>query len=70
MCASCQCEHRGGAHPRELAESDVNRFRTHLAVSTNVAASTQNQALAALLFLYEHVLENPLARRYPNANRE
>ena len=35
-----------GTHPRKLAESDVNRFLTHLAVSANVAASTQNQALA------------------------
>ncbi len=49
-------------HPRELAESDVNRFLTHLAIKDNVAASTQNQALAALLFLYEHVLERPLDR--------
>ena len=52
----------GGTHPSELAESDVNRFLTHLAVSENVAASTQNQALAAVLFLYEHVLEQPLDR--------
>ncbi|MGH7463444.1 MAG: integron integrase, partial [Longimicrobiales bacterium] len=40
----------------------VNRFLTHLAVQENVAASTQNQALAALLFLYEHVLQQPLDR--------
>jgi site-specific recombinase XerD len=51
-----------GSHPRELAEGDVNRFLTHLAVKENVAASTQNQALAGLLFLYEHVLEQPLNR--------
>ncbi len=51
-----------GTHPRELAESDVNRFLTHLAVSENVAASTQHQALAAVLFLYQHVLEQPLDR--------
>ncbi len=50
------------AHPRELAEGDVNRFLTHLAVKENVASSTQNQALAALLFLYEHVLGQPLKR--------
>jgi len=49
-------------HPRELAEGDVNRFLTHLAVKENVAASTQNQALAAVLFLYERVLEQPLDR--------
>ncbi len=51
-----------GTHPRELAESDVNRFLTHLAVGEDVAASTQNQALAAVLFLYEHVLAQPLDR--------
>jgi integron integrase len=52
----------GGTHPRELAESDVNGLLTHLAISENVAASTQNQALAAVLFLYQHVLEQPLDR--------
>lgn len=46
-----------GTHPRELAESNLNRFLTHLAVSENVAASTQNQALAAVLLLYEYVLD-------------
>jgi integron integrase len=51
-----------GTHSREMAEMDVNRFLTHLAVGANVAASTQNQALAAVLFLYEHVLERPLDR--------
>ncbi len=49
-------------HPRKLAEGDVNRFLTHLAVKEHVAASTQNQALSAILFLYEHVLEQPLDR--------
>jgi integron integrase len=49
-------------HPRQLAEGDVNRFLTHLAVKEHVAASTQNQALSAILFLYEHVLEQPLDR--------
>ena len=53
--------HRG-RHPCELAEGEVNRFLTHLAMQENVAASTQNQALAAVLFLYEHVLERPLNR--------
>ena len=48
--------------PRKLAEGDVNRFLTHLAVKEHVAASTQNQALSAILFLYEHVLEQPLDR--------
>lgn len=49
-------------HPRGLAEDDVNRFLTHLAVEQHVAASTQNQALSAILFLYEHVLAQPLDR--------
>ena len=49
-------------HPRQLAESEVNRFLTHLAVKEHVAASTQNQALSAILFRYEHVLEKPLDR--------
>ncbi len=49
-------------HRRQLAEADVKRFLTHLAVKERVAASTQNQALSAVLFLYEHVLEQPLDR--------
>jgi site-specific recombinase XerD len=49
-------------HPPQLAEDDVNCFLTHLAVREHVAASTQNQALSAILFLYEHVLEQPLDR--------
>ncbi|MBI3679968.1 MAG: integron integrase [Acidobacteria bacterium] len=51
-----------GRHPSELVEGDVNRFLTHLAMKENVAASTQNQGLAGVLFLYEHVLERPLDR--------
>lgn len=49
-------------HPRELSEANANRFLTHLAVDEHVAASTQNQALAAILFLYDKVLEQPLDR--------
>ena len=55
-------EFHGKRHPRDLHEDDVNRFLTSLAVRDNVAASTQNQALAAVLFLYEKVLELPLDR--------
>lgn len=43
-------------HPAEMAEPEINSFLTHLAVKEKVAASTQNQALSALLFLYRHVL--------------
>lgn len=37
-----------------MAEPEINAFLTHLAVREKVSASTQNQALAALLFLYRH----------------
>ena len=43
-------------HPAEMGAPHVEAFLTHLAVERNVAASTQNQALAALLFLYREVL--------------
>jgi len=43
-------------HPAEMAEPEINDFLTHLAVKEKVSASTQNQALSALLFLYRHVI--------------
>jgi integron integrase len=43
-------------HPGELGAAEVAAFLTHLAVDVGVAAATQNQALAALLFLYRDVL--------------
>ncbi|MEW5891650.1 MAG: integron integrase [Pseudomonadota bacterium] len=46
----------GKRHPRELGAEAVESFLSHLAVAGNVSASTQNQALAALLFLYKEVL--------------
>lgn len=49
-------------HPSELAESDVAGFLSDLAVKQHVSASTQNQALNALAFLYGAVLERPLGR--------
>jgi integron integrase len=47
----------GKRHPIELGAPEVTRFLTSLAVEGRVAASTQNQALSALLFLYRDVLE-------------
>ena len=47
-------------HPQEMGAAEVQAFLTHLAVEGNVAASTQNQAFAALLFLYREVLRRPL----------
>lgn len=54
---------RAGAfrHPAEMAEPDVQAFLNHLAVERDVAASTQTQALSALLFLYDAVLGLPLS---------
>ncbi|MFO1352919.1 MAG: phage integrase N-terminal SAM-like domain-containing protein [Gammaproteobacteria bacterium] len=46
-------------HPCDLGEVEVRSFLTHLAVDRNVAASTQNQALNALVFLYRPVLDRP-----------
>lgn len=47
-------------HPLEMAEAEITTFLSHLAVKGNVASSTQNQALAALLFLYKEVLGKKL----------
>jgi integron integrase len=47
-------------HPNAMASTEIAAFLTHLAVDQNVAASTQNQALSALLFLYRDVLNTPL----------
>jgi len=46
--------------PSEMAEAEVEAFLTHLAVDEKVTASTQNQALSALLFLYKRVLKKEL----------
>lgn len=53
--------HHGTQHPRDLDAQHVTEFLTHLATEERVSASTQNQALAALLFLYVDVLRRPLA---------
>jgi len=47
-------------HPREMGSTEVNAFLTHLAVEQRVSPSTQNQALAALLFLFRNLLERDL----------
>jgi integron integrase len=50
----------GTRHPRELGGGDVTRFLSSLAVDSKVSASTQNQALAAIMFLYRDVLQMPV----------
>jgi integron integrase len=47
----------GRRHPRDMGAVEVEAFLTHLAVEARVGASTQNQALQALLFLYRQVLD-------------
>jgi integron integrase len=49
--------YHGRRHPREMGGPEVEDFLTALAVKNKVSASTQNQALAAILFLYRHVIE-------------
>jgi integrase len=48
--------YNGKRHPAEMSGPDVERYLTYLAVELGVTASTQNQALAAILFLYKQVL--------------
>ncbi len=50
----------GKRHPGEMGEFEVTQFLTHLAVEGKVSASTQNQALSAVLFLYREVLKKDL----------
>lgn len=47
-------------HPKDMGAAEVQAFLTYLAIDQNVSASTQNQALSALLFLYRHVLHQQL----------
>jgi integron integrase len=47
-------------HPNDMGEREISAFLTDLAVNRNVAASTQNQALSAILFLYQKVLDRKL----------
>ncbi|MGH7626459.1 MAG: phage integrase N-terminal SAM-like domain-containing protein [Gemmatimonadaceae bacterium] len=73
----------GRRHPRDLGPGEVQEFLSSLVLRDDVAANTQNQALAALLFLYRRVLGVPLPmgevrctglslgqmRKYPDADR-
>lgn len=48
--------HNGNRHPGELGAEEIQAFLTHLAVDGKVSASSQNQALSALLFMYKKAL--------------
>lgn len=54
------CRYHRGRHPRELQPADIEAYLSHLATARNVSASTQNQALAAILFLYRDLYETEL----------
>ena len=47
-------------HPQDMGAVEIEAFLTHLAMDRNVAASTQNQAISAILFLYREVLKQPV----------
>ena len=53
-------KYHAGRHPREMGGPEVRAFLEHLAVEGNVSASTQNQALQGLIYLYAQVLELPM----------
>jgi integron integrase len=50
----------GKRHPDDMGEPEIASFLSHLAIERNVAAATQNQALSALLFLFQQVLDRKL----------
>ncbi len=56
-------------HPREMGADEIEEFLTHLVVDRDVAASTQNQALYAILFLYRDVLRKDLDEKTIDAVR-
>lgn len=64
-------KYHGRRHPRDMGPKEVEAFLTHLAVEAKVGASTQNQALQALLFLYRQVLgiELPWLENVTRASR-
>jgi integron integrase len=55
--------YHGKRHPKDMGTPEIEAFLTHLAVDQKVAASTQNQALNAILFLYREVLKQDLEGR-------
>ena len=50
----------GKRHPKEMGSAEITSFLAHLAVAERVAASTQNQALNAIVFMYQQVLGRPV----------
>ncbi len=59
--ASCAAARGQWVPPEQLATADIETFLNYLVGERHLAASTQNQALNAIVFLYKHVLENVIA---------
>ena len=51
---------RNKRHPKDMGAEEVQSFIAHLATQRTVSASTQNQALSAIMFLYRHVLQKEI----------
>jgi len=47
-------------HPRNMGKNEIESYLSHLATKVNVSTSTQRQAMHAILFLYNHVLDIPI----------
>jgi integron integrase len=62
--AFCAAAHGEWVGPEQLGTADVESFLNHLVGERRLAASTQNQALNALVFLYKHVLEDAITREH------
>ena len=50
----------GKRHPKDMGSDEIRAFITHLAVDLDVAAATQNQAIAGLKFMYRHVIDREI----------
>ena len=56
----CYIKHFGAnSHPKDMGKGEIEAFLSHLAAKENVSASTQRQALNAIIFLYRHILDKP-----------
>lgn len=57
-------------HPKDMGAEEIQAFITHLATQRIVSASTQNQALSAIMFLYRHILQKEIAaHRHPPSRK-
>src|SRR5690349_9123859 len=62
--AFCAAQRGGWTHPRELGTADMEAFLNYLVIERRLSASTQNQALNAMVFLYRRVLEDVIPQEH------